>query len=180
MTDHEIPYGYCHCGCGEKTALSRSNRRGYKKDEPVRFRRGHENRVRFESEVARIERFVEFGSDCWIWTGSCQVDGYGRVQFRGKSWRAHRAIYTLLVDEIPEGLVLDHLCRNPSCVNPEHLEPVTQQENSLRGLMGRLKTECPKGHLYSEENTYRNSRGHRYCRTCKRAKDREYGKRKAR
>lgn len=122
-----------------------------------------------------VRRFVDKMSlpdsdGCLLW-GAALEHGYGAFKIGRKTYRAHRVAYTLWVGEIPDGLVLDHLCRNTACVNPSHLEPVTDYENKLRGLRNQhsAKTHCPKGHPYSEENTYRNPRGHRFCRTCGRA-----------
>lgn len=100
--------------------------------------------------------------------------GYGFIWSKphGRSLQAHRVSWEIANGPIPEGLVIDHLCRNPSCVNPEHLEPVTVAENTRRGLapvVGALhqlsKTHCPQGHKYTPENTYRYGNG-RHCRTC--------------
>ena len=111
-------------------------------------------------------------ADCWTWTGAKKNLGYGNVRYLGRVLAAHRVAYELLIGPIPDGLVLDHLCRNPRCVNPAHLEPVTQQANTLRGE-GRAaqqakRTHCPAGHPYSPENTYRLA-GRRYCRACRSA-----------
>lgn len=92
---------------------------------------------------------------CWTWTGGDSGNGYGKVRFQGKMHMAHRLIYTLLIGEIPEGMVLDHLCRNRRCVNPHHLEPVTVKENTHRGeakLFGQptVKQEKMASELYDE------------------------------
>ncbi len=109
---------------------------------------------------------------CWEWIGNKVVQGYGRFYIRGRAHRAHRFAYEKLVGPIPDGLVLDHLCRNRACVNPDHLEPVTLGENSLRGFTfvadNAAKTECPQGHPYDEVNTRINVRGARVCKTCQR------------
>lgn len=101
------------------------------------------------------------GSHCWLWTASLNWQGYGKFGRgkKGEGWeRAHRTAYHLLVGEIPDGLELDHLCRNRRCVNPSHLEAVTHRVNELRGIapMAILaaKTHCPQGHPYDEANTY--------------------------
>lgn len=109
-------------------------------------------------------------------------DGYGRFSMKPKPPQlAHRVAHELLIGPIPNGLHVDHLCRVRHCVNPDHLEAVTQRENNLRIpglgenliLLARAKTHCPQGHEYTEENTYW-YRGHRRCLTCKRAHGREW------
>lgn len=119
---------------------------------------------------------VEKGEDCWIWTAGTFRGGYGQFPFGGRSWQAHRFAYTSLVGDIPAGLQLDHLCRRPSCVNPKHLEPVTHQENVLRGVSMPAdcarRTHCPQGHPYDAENTTLRSRGSRECRECNRERRR--------
>jgi HNH endonuclease len=111
---------------------------------------------------------VERGApgECWLWTGAT-TKGYGR--FRGTG--AHRFAYELLVGPIPQGLQLDHLCRVRNCVNPEHLEPVTCQENLRRGFIakaraGQRPTHCPQGHEFTTENTYIWRGNKRACKTC--------------
>jgi hypothetical protein len=108
------------------------------------------------TESERFWRAVEVTSEdgCWLWTRSPTSGGYG--QFRdgsGRTVHAHRVAYRLLVGPVPTGLVLDHLCRTKLCVNPAHLEPVTQRENTLRGVVvavhhARLarQTQCRHGH----------------------------------
>ena len=98
-----------------------------------------------------MARFVVKTETCWIWQGKKDY-GYGRVGMNGTHHRAHRLIYEALKGPIPEGLQLDHLCRNRSCVNPNHLEPVTGAQNCRRGIGS--KTHCKHGHEFTEENTY--------------------------
>ena len=109
---------------------------------------------------------------CWLWTGaSASKYGHGKFMRGDKNLKAHRVAWELLIGPIPEGMTIDHLCRVPACVNPAHLEPVTLAENVRR--QGAAKTHCPQGHPLSGDNLYRNPRnGHRMCRTCRRAHDR--------
>lgn len=123
-------------------------------------------------EAARFWTKVEMKGkyECWEWRAAKEA-GYGRFGRRDATSQAHRISYENLVGPIPEGLVLDHLCRNRSCVNPEHLEPVTIGENVLRGetLPAKLKarTHCINGHEYSLANTHwLNNK--RFCRACNR------------
>jgi hypothetical protein len=117
-----------------------------------------------------------------MWTADASTDGYGRFKWLRRMRQAHRTAYQEMVGPIPPGLTLDHLCRNPPCVNVQHLEPATNRENILRGgnpaAINARKTHCPQGHEYTPENTIRESNGKRHCRTCKRDKDREYMRRK--
>ena len=113
---------------------------------------------------------ITLENGCWHWTGWRTPVGYGRIRVAGQLWLTHRYMYETLCGPIPDGLSLDHQCRNPSCVNPAHLEPVTHAENVRRGRSGqfqRNKTHCPHGHAYSSENTGVYS-GRRQCMTCNR------------
>jgi len=107
---------------------------------------------------------------CWIWLGYKTELGYGRYWYGKKQVMVHRLAYELCVGNIPEGLELDHLCRNTSCVRPEHLEAVTHQENMLRGngYSGRnaQKTHCNWGHPFKGSNLHLTPDGHRVCITC--------------
>lgn len=125
-----------------------------------------------------LDRFVVSDAGCWEWRGQLHR-GYGYFRHGGSNRRAHRVAYELLVGEVPVGLVLDHLCCNTRCVNPKHLEPVTQHENVLRALPAAARTHCPNGHEFTPENTRYNpaSRG-RLCRECGRQGARAYQARK--
>lgn len=105
--------------------------------------------------------------DCWLWDGPRDKNGYGsrgvRVNGRVVTARAHRLVYEALVGLVGPGLELDHLCKNPGCVNPGHLEPVTREENRRRGV--GTETQCWRGHAFTDENTYR-YKGVRNCRKC--------------
>lgn len=126
--------------------------------------------------VERWAAKVLIGDGCWEFRASPDRKGYRR--FRGDCGRmvsVHRFTYELLIGPIPEGLTLDHLCRNTGCCNPKHLEPVTASENTKRGTAGEwiaAKTHCPFGHEYTEENIY-NYKGKRHCRECRRRRIRE-------
>lgn len=111
---------------------------------------------------------------CWPWL-ACTCRGYGHFGAFGRQVQAHRLSYELTRGEIPAGLTLDHLCRNRSCVNPAHLEPVSRGENVLRGAgitaRNSAKTHCDAGHELSDDNVYF-YRGHRHCRACRLINDR--------
>ena len=113
---------------------------------------------------------------CWLWLGYCRDGRYPWMRYEGRPVAAYRVAYILLVGPIPDGLQLDHLCRVVSCVNPRHLEPVTQQENVRRQWAANpLSPTCPKGHLFDPENTGYD-RGTRFCRKCSRINAERYRK----
>lgn len=119
---------------------------------------------------------------CWLWTGAQAYNGYGFFR-AGPLVRAHRFAYEFFVGPIPEGLQIDHLCRVRNCVNPDHLEPVTGQENHRRGNSGKLereRTHCPQGHPYDEANTRWWRGRNRHCRACDRERHRRFRERAAR
>jgi len=122
---------------------------------------------------------IDDTGDCWLWTGTISVNGYGHLTWNGKTVRAHRFIYEALIGEVPVGLELDHLCRVRHCVNPRHLEPVTRQENVRRGVspaaINAAKERCIRGHDLSGSNLYeRPDGGGRQCRACRKAANAEY------
>jgi hypothetical protein len=124
---------------------------------------------------------------CWVWIGATTGQPkYGFFSSVGRGVRAHVFAYREQVGPIPRGLVLDHVCRNPLCVRPAHLEPVTNRENTIRGKAGevnaarqRAKQRCPKGHPYSGSNLYVNPRGERQCKSCQREREKAHKARRA-
>ena len=153
QTEYISPKGRRRC----RTCMNESERR----------RRAYEP----PTVEARFWAKVEFTGFCWLWTATLR-EGYGRFQLGKRQLvDAHRLAYEWLVHVIPPGLQIDHLCRIRNCVNPDHLEPVTQPVNYWRSpaVAGR-KTHCPKGHPYSGDNLYiLPGSGGRVCRECTRA-----------
>ena len=134
----------------------------------------------FEKVMSRVDK-QPYG--CWLYTGALMADGYARVKDASQdvALLIHRVTYEELAGSIPEGLVLDHLCRVRHCVNPEHLEPVTNAENVRRGFRSRLgdRTHCSEGHEFTPENTTlqrkTTKQGESFspiCRTCRNAQQR--------
>ena len=103
---------------------------------------------------------------CWLWQQSCGSHGYGQT-WDGITVRlAHRAAFELSFGRIPEGLTVDHACRTRRCCNPAHLRLMSNVDNaSLNG--NAVKVACKRGHPFTDENTYVNSKGHRICRACR-------------
>lgn len=120
-----------------------------------RSRRGAPLRERIESSVAKTDH-------CWFWLKHLNQDGYGAINIEGRHVGAHRASYMAFVGPIPDGMVIDHLCRNRACVNPQHLEAVTHTVNVRRGDSAVRKDRCGNDHEYTKENT----RWVRVCVTC--------------
>lgn len=134
------------------------------------------SKVRFWERVDRPSPTA-----CWTWRGAHIPDGYGQVVVDGRRVGTHRYAYELLVGPIPDGLQIDHLCRNPGCCNPAHLEPVTRKENIRRGRsspgLHAQQTHCIYGHPLAGDNLRIKGRGERSCRVCTRRRAREYKER---
>lgn len=147
-----------HFNVSTSTVTSIFHHRGWRKERPSALDRF----------MLRVKADPETG--CWNWTGALKQDGYGYFYVaRHQDGAAHRAAYQLLVGPIPDGLQIDHLCRNHACVNPAHLEPVTLLENTRRGA--RSRTHCRNGHEWTEENARTTIKGtlrDRVCRACNR------------
>jgi hypothetical protein len=110
---------------------------------------------------------------CWVWQRALTRTGYGHINARGDQL-AHRVSYRAFTGPIPDGMQLDHLCRNRACINPAHLEPVDNRENVLRGTgptaLNARKTHCIRGHELSPENVY-DREGGRHCKVCQRERN---------
>lgn len=122
------------------------------------------------AQIRRLASKFTVGDGCWGWQAYKDPNGYGRIRTLGKTYLAHRVVYEWLVGLIPEGLELDHLCRNPSCVRPDHLEIVTHAENVRRGDAGAhygRRTTCKWGHKFEGSNLFTDATGARRCRLCK-------------
>jgi hypothetical protein len=160
----------CHCG-GTFTHSAAANHRAL----PL-----HRAAVQAR-RAARFWSHVDKSGSCWVWTGACDPNGYGRAGrfVNGSGDYAHRAAYILAGGQIGPGLQLDHLCRNKACVNPAHLEAVSARENILRSpvalaAVNARKSACPQGHPYDAANTYWSHGGrHRSCRACRLAANRK-------
>lgn len=123
-----------------------------------------------------IQRVVKEDDGCWYWNGSCTSSGYGHLNAGGGKYPlAHVLLFEHFRGPVPEGLELDHLCRNRRCVNPDHLEPVTHYENERRGAAPAMRLHvagvCARGHNLVTEASRRRSNGRVvYCRACRREK----------
>lgn len=119
--------------------------------------------------MERLWSKIDASGSCWEWL-AYRENGYGKFRLNGKSCMAHRVVWETLVGPIPAGLQVDHLCRNRGCVNPDHLELVTQQENILRGqsacAWNARKNVCKRGHPLTDANLYVYPSGGRACRAC--------------
>lgn len=136
-----------------------------------------------ERQVTNLMRRVDKTAECWLWTGTiksryglyCAWDASRKVKI---NLPAHRAVWMALRGAIPEGMELDHLCKNPICVNPNHLEPVTRDENQRRSAnpssVNGKKAICVRGHLLDGTNLYLQPNGYRQCRECRRLRWERY------
>lgn len=138
--------GLCECGCGQRTRLAPQTAvsKGWIRGEPLRFIRGHANRTKQRPPLDESDYTVEdrgYKTPCWIRIGFTTSTGYGKVAVAGRQMYAHRVMYEQKVGPIPEGMELDHLCRQTKCIRPDHLEPVTRAINLRRGNGAKLTVE---------------------------------------
>jgi len=123
--------------------------------------------------VARFLSKINKTPSCWEWTDVLHSDGYGSFFFKKKNIKAHRFSFELFNESIKHDYVIDHICRNRKCVNPEHLRQVTKRENAIYNsesvsAKNLLKTHCPKGHAYDENNIGKRKDSRRKCKACAR------------
>lgn len=142
---------------------------------PVRIEMSDAELVRYRSKLSPPNE-----RGCILWRGTMSGIGYGQFWLRRKAVLAHRVAVWISGRETAKGMHVDHLCRTPACVNPDHLEVVTPRENHLRGVgigaLNVIKTHCPKGHPLEDGNLdrYALKSGRRACQTCMRQRCREY------
>jgi hypothetical protein len=163
----------CTCGCGTLIYSTDQYAR------PRRFVSGHNGRVQKRTKLSNAERFwrhVLKTDTCWLWTGHKTPSGYGTFSMQSEPRYKTICAHHFLVGKPLEGHVYDHLCRERSCVRPDHLEMVTHRVNILRGIGLAAKfvqrTHCKNGHPFDSSNTRLSKGGGRICRTCQRARNR--------
>jgi hypothetical protein len=161
-----IPYGECLCGCGQQTKLARQGSRkwGWVKDAPMHYVLGHGNRT----PKKYVEEDRGHGTPCWMWQLWTTDEGYGKISLdvdgAVRSKLAHRWTWEQRNGPIPPGMHLDHLCKQPGCVNPDHLEIVTPAENARRASQTKLDWDKVREirRLIAEEGVTHKKLGERY------------------
>lgn len=163
--------GLCACGCGSVTNVAKRTYtyggKTVRKGEHYPYITNHHRR---SSPIEWVAEDTGYGTPCWLWQRAKSHDGYalGR-SVDGRLRYVHLVDFEERFGPRPDGMVLDHLCRVRHCVNPDHLEAVTNAENLRRGSQGALKTHCKHGHPWIEENIYTAPEtGRRSCKICRR------------
>lgn len=138
--DESISYGFCHCGCGEQTNLVPWNitRTGQVKGEPYRYIRGHQTRL---NRPEYTKKDCGYETPCWIWNLGLNHKGYGTIVVNGVKHTAHKVYYERKYGPIPDGLKAHHKCDMRACVNPDHVNPVTNAVNTQLGRRTKLTRE---------------------------------------
>ena len=132
-----------------------------------------------KSFIKRLLSSMGHPDECWNWTGHIGKNGYSYCCYKGKNTTAYRASWEHLIGPIPQGYEIDHLCKNPKCVNPLHLEPVTPYINNMRSNSAAAKcsrkTHCINGHAFDKDNTKmisrKNGKFDRRCKICHRNRE---------
>ena len=164
------PLWVCLCDCGKQISVQRWSLTSGNTQSCGCSWRTRTQAQDLERLLGKIQ--IDTATGCWCWLGQIE-DGYGRITMQRKNWLAHRASYILHGREIPEGLEVDHLCKNTRCVNPEHLEAVPGRVNNARSSSMSAsyarRTACKNGHEYTaDSHRIDPTSGARKCRVCER------------
>ena len=163
----------CNCGCGQDAGVYARTERGHVAGEPRAYCTGHNSKTPHLPPFQRFMQFVDKRGEeeCWTWVGALDGNGYGRFWVDGRLVPAHRWLCEQMRGHLPRDLQVDHLCFNPPCVNPSHLEPVPQGVNVQRSYNRRGSMEhCLNGHARTPENVRLDAEGHIVCRECVRVR----------
>lgn len=155
--DSTGPYGYCHCGCGQKTKLAKTTRTKWNtvKGKPMKYIHGHNA---YYQTPLYVEEDRGYDSPCWIWQRSFNTYGHGQITIQGKCFLAHRVFYEKRYGPVSTELDLHHMCEQPDCMNPDHLQPLTPAAHARTRKSTKLSIEdCKEMYriYHSEDTSYR-------------------------